>query len=314
MDKKYDGFVNTLRDKLKKINKDSRLTCGESMAEHTTFQTGGPADLYFAPPDKETLIRSWPPLLASGLPLFVLGGGANILVADKGIRGVVVDMKPLTHFRMEGDRFICETGMEISDAARESAARGYDGLAPFYSMPGTVGGALWMNARCYGRSISDTAVSALCLDKESGQVSQVPLAPEEFGYKQSPFQDGRRIMLEGEFRLSPGSPEELLEQMEGFKADRAQKGHFAAPSAGSVFKNDRRLGRPTGKIIDELGLRGAACGKARVSPAHANIIINEGGASAQDILDLIIRIEQEALDKKNIRLQREVLLVGEWER
>jgi UDP-N-acetylmuramate dehydrogenase len=312
---------------MKKINLGCEVRFDEPMSLHTTFRTGGPADLYAVPGTREELAAVVRFAAGEGLPVFPLGGGANILVSDRGIRGVVIDLSrfsavstrkaPDTDGPDSADRsgsatlFTAGAGLPVSDAAEIAAAMGLCGIENFYSMPGSVGGAVYMNARCYDRSVSDTLVSTAVMD-ERGEVRTEPVREGEFAYKRSPFQGKRLIVLEAVFRLTPGDPAELKKIMEGYRADREAKGHFAAPSAGSVFKNDRTFGAPTGVIIDRLGLRGISFGGAKLSDRHANIIVNAGEASSEEILRLIERLEREVFEATGFRLEREVILVGDW--
>lgn len=308
---------------MKKINLGCEVRFDEPMSLHTTFRTGGPADLYVIPGTREELAAIVRFAAGEGLPVFTLGGGANLLVSDRGIRGVVIEMSrfasvstlkaPDADGADSAMLFTAGAGLPVSDAAEIASAMGLRGIENFYAMPGSVGGAVYMNARCYDRSVSDTLVSTAVMD-ERGSTRTEPVREGEFAYKRSPFQGKRLILLEAVFRLTPGDPAELKRIMEGYRTDREAKGHFAAPSAGSVFKNDRAFGAPTGVIIDRLGLRGATCGGAKLSDRHANIIVNTGGASSDEILRLIERLEREVFEATGFRLEREVMLVGDWGR
>ena len=169
-----------------------------------------------------------------------------------------------------------------------------------------------MNARCYGSSIVDV-LSEVHLVDETGQAEVYRPREGDFGYKLSPFQSRRAVIIDAAFTLEPADPASLREEMRRFYSDREGKGHFAAPSAGSVFKNNRDFGSPTGAIIDTLGLRGHQIGGARISDRHANIIINTGNATATDILRLIELVERRVRVELGFELEREVLLVGDWE-
>ena len=180
-------------------------------------------------------------------------------------------------------------------------------------MPGSTGGAVWMNARCYGGEIAAvlTEVAYVARDGTPGRYTP---DPRDFGYKISPFQDGGRIITEVSFSVAvqPGSAPALWKQMREIEADRRSKGHFDAPCAGSIFKNDRRFGEPSGKIIDRVGLRGLRRGGAQVSPGHGNIIINTGTASAQDIRDLVTEVQDQVYRATGHLLDPEVLFLGDW--
>jgi len=288
---------------------------GEPMSGHCTFGVGGPADCFLRPSGEG--FRAFAAALlaragAQGVPVFVLGGGANIVVADSGIPGIVLDMGGWTGEagRTEGGmRF--RSGTELDDAARVAAEAGLSGLEFLAGMPGTVGGAVWMNARCYGREISDVLRETEGLDPAVNPPEgfRLPADPAEFGYKRSPFQDRRSLILYASFRLVPGDPGAIRTEMEGYRRDRLDKGHFRFPSAGSVFKNNPAFGGPTGKIIDGLGLRGLRIGGAQVAPWHGNIIVNTGGASASDIRALTLDLAARVRAATGFELEPEILFV-----
>ena len=168
-----------------------------------------------------------------------------------------------------------------------------------------------MNARCYDGEISQIFLWADAVD-ETGNLIRLPYREEEWSYKRSPFQDRNLVLLRAAFRLTPGDPDDLVRIMADHRADREKKGHFRRPCAGSVFKNDRRFGRPSGRIIDECGLKGLRVGDAAVAPWHGNIIINDGNARAGDIRALMERVRREVRDRTGFDLEPEVLLAGDW--
>ena len=284
------------------------------MGRHTTFRIGGPADALVAPGDPQEVRRVASFCREAGVPLFVLGAGANLLVADRGIRGVVLDTSRLTGIEVPADRpgtLQALAGTSVDALCRRACREGLAGLASFAAMPGLVGGSIWMNARCYEVSLSDRLEAVEVLEEDL-QVREREVRPEEYGYKRSPFQGGSAVILGGTFRLQPGDPARILEEMEARRLDREAKGHFLYPSAGSVFKNDRAFGQPSGRLIDSLGLKGARVGDAEVSPLHANIIVNRGAARAADVLALIRLVEERVRQRFGFELEREVLLVGDW--
>ncbi len=301
-----------LRERLKKFNIAGELRPDEPMRLHTSFRVGGPADLYAVPADPEDLAALLRFAREEGLPVFPLGEGANILVADAGIEGLVIDLSAFRGLRREGDVLAAGAGLPMSELADRSAAMGLAGAETFYAMPGSVGGSVFMNARCYGISVSDALAWAEYLDEDLARVRTEAL-PGEWDYKKSPFQGRRVVIIEAAFRLRPGDPAALRAAMDGFRRDRESKGHFSAPSAGSVFKNDRRFGSPTGRLLDGLDLRGFRIGGAKVSELHANIVVNSADATASDLLRLIRHMEKEARDRLGIELEREVICVGRWE-
>lgn len=309
------------------------------LAPWTTFRVGGPADALARPRSEEELIRLIRFARKSGIPITVLGGGANVVVGDAGIRGLVILTTGLDRIRREENRLYVGAGKPISDASAFAAEHGLAGLAFIYAMPGTTGGAIWMNARCYDGEIAPILREVRYLDIEGcgeredlhgaaragafGErrgarppgdhaVGVYQVVPEDFSYKISPFQDGRRIILEGVFDLAPSGGRDLWSEMRDHEDDRRRKGHFDAPCAGSIFKNNRAFGEPSGKIIDRLGLRGTQVGGARVSDLHGNIIINTGTASAGDIRTLTELVRERVRAETGFILEPEVLFIGEW--
>jgi UDP-N-acetylmuramate dehydrogenase len=353
--------VQTLRDFIEKINIRAKVTWNEPMSRHTTFGIGGPADALVRPADAESAARLLSAARAEGVGLFVLGGGANVLVGDKGIRGIVMDTGALRSARVEaasgeapapaGAReaiLVAGAGLAIDELCLEALALGLGGLEDFYGMPGSVGGAVYMNARCYEREMSqvlawvastpgvETTRGVETTDGEGRAARRTvgagpggTAAGEGWGYKRSPYQIGGaaagggappgeaagELVLEAGFRLTrldDDGAARAAAAMRARRADREAKGHYRLPSAGSVFKNDRSLGAPTGKLLDGLGLRGRSIGGAMVSPWHANIFVNSGGATASDMRALIDLARDEARKALGAELESEVLMVGEF--
>jgi UDP-N-acetylmuramate dehydrogenase len=317
-----------LRDFLQKINIRAKVTWGEPIAGRTSFGIGGPADALVLPETASDAAALLAAAAAEGIPHIVVGGGANILVGDGGIRGIVLDCGSLRGVRTEpsastGDPetlplLVAGAGLAIDELCLEALARGSGGLEDFYGMPGSVGGAVYMNARCYEREIAELLAWTLSADS-AGRLVQRPLQPAAWGYKRSPYQPGGEaageLVLEAAFRLKrldDAGAARAARAMRSRRADREAKGHYRLPSAGSVFKNDRSLGAPTGKLLDGLGLRGKSIGGAMVSPWHANIFVNSGGATAADMRALIELVRAEARDKLGVELEPEVIMVGEF--
>jgi UDP-N-acetylmuramate dehydrogenase len=291
------------------------LHYNESMSRHTTFKTGGPADIFIKPADVnelQTILKAVKGSLADNFPLFILGGGANLLVSDRGIRGIVIDMSMLNNVEISETGLLkCGAGITVDDAAEASYRAGFSGLDSFYGMPGTVGGGIWMNARCYGRSFSDILRSVTFLDDEY-DVKTMIISSADFAYKISPFQKIKSVIIEASFKLEHENPVLIRRNMENNKSDREKKGHYAAPCAGSIFKNNRAFGQPSGTIIDSIGLRGTKIGGAAISEGHANIIINTGGASSIDILKLIKLTQSEVKKAYGFDLDPEIQLIGDF--
>jgi UDP-N-acetylmuramate dehydrogenase len=306
----------TLRDFIEKINMKAEVIYDEPMALHTSLGIGGPADALVRPRDGVSARSAATAARDADIPLFVLGGGANILVGDKGIRGIVLDTGSLDCVGMEEDGFLfAGAGLSMERLCLEALARGLGGLENFAGMPGSVGGSAFMNARCYEREVADSFAWAEVLTRE-GSIRRHPFVPGEWAYKSSPFQVGGAaqgaVILAVAFKLEEGDPSRLAAVMRSRRADREAKGHYRLPSAGSIFKNNRGFGAPTGKLLDGLGFRGRRIGGAAVSAWHANIFVNAGGATAADMRSLIDLAREEASRRLGLELEPEVLLVGEF--
>jgi UDP-N-acetylmuramate dehydrogenase len=205
------------------------------------------------------------------------------------------------------------SGTSVDEAVETAAEKGFSGLEFLAGMPGSIGGALWMNARCYGREIADVLAAAEIIDFSAGEphIRQVP-SGEGFSYKRSPFQGKDNFILTASFRLYPGESEKIRAEMRRNRQDRQDKGHYRYPCAGSAFKNNHDFGKPTGQIIDELGMRGLTLGGVQAAPFHGNIVINTGDAAASDIRALMDEIAARVQAQTGFILEPEILFVGEW--
>lgn len=285
----------------------------EPMAPHSSFRIGGPADLFVLPGNAAEAAEVLRLCAHESVPAFLLGGGTNILVSDRGIRGAVVDLSRLTGIRAEDSVVTALAGAPVSDLAEEACARGLSGLEFAYSLPGSVGGAVWMNARCYGGEISDVLERVDYLEGAALEPRRYEKNSADWGYKKSPFQENGKVVLSASFRLRPGDPAEMRQKMRSYREDRERKGHFLHPCAGSIFKNNRAFGAPTGQLVDSMGLKGTRIGDAQIASYHGNIFINAGNARASDMRTLIEKVEREARARLGFDLEREVILVGEWD-
>jgi UDP-N-acetylmuramate dehydrogenase len=293
----------------------------EPMSVHTTFKVGGPADCWLRPKGENFpafcrgLFRNAQEV---GIPVFVLGGGANIVVSDKGIRGIVLDT---TAWKGEiarakndaADSLVFRSGTTMDEATEYAAAAGFSGLEFLAGMPGTIGGAVYMNARCYGREIADVLAWTDTITKEHSEynIKKIEHGQKEgFGYKLSPFQGKDCLILSACFNLKPGNKDDILHSMEKNRQDRKAKGHYDFPCAGSAFKNNHDFGKPTGQIIDELGLKGFGIGGAQIAPFHGNIVINKGGATALDITTLMSEVATRVKAATGFVLEPEIIFTG----
>jgi len=301
-----------VKNLFEKINIKSPILFDEPMFRHTSFKIGGPADVFVSPLNQADLLYILKICRNEVTPYFILGNGSNILVSDDGIEGVVIDTSSLSKIETTEIGIKAECGALISRVSEEALACSLSGMEFIYSMPGTVGGAIWMNARCYDVSIGDIIETISYLD-QGLTISTMKPEPSDFSYKKSPFQYKKTVILESTFKLLKGDPKTIKIEMDGHKNDREKKGQFLFPSAGSVFKNNRDFGKSTGEIIDSLSLKGFSIGDAMISTKHANIIVNNGKARAVDIDRLINYIEDRALQELGLSLETEILRVGRWQ-
>jgi UDP-N-acetylenolpyruvoylglucosamine reductase len=280
----------------------------EPLAKRTTFRVGGPADVYVEPAGESDLAAVLQFCAERGVPVFVLGRGSNLLVRDGGIRGVVLCLAQPAFSAIEitGERLRCGAGAKLKQVAVEARRAGLSGLEFLEGIPGSVGGALRMNAGAMGGQTFDAVESVRVMDR-AGNARDLPAAEIPAQYRTCPLLK-EEIALGAVFRGRPAAREEIERRMSAFSQKRwaAQP---AAPSAGCCFRNPATL--PAGRLIDELGLKGTRVGGAMVSLEHGNFIVNDGTATARDVLELIALLQARAKAGRGIELQTEVEIVGE---
>ena len=280
---------------------------GEKLSKHTSMNVGGPASLFIEPADTESLVYALKCCIEGKIEFFVLGGGSNVIFCDEGI-DVVICTRKLNSIKsgLEGGRTIkVGAGAVWAGVIQFCKRENLGGFEPFTGLSGTVGGALFMNASCFGLSTDSRLLNVTYLDTDDFKIKEYKKNPADWAYKVSPFNDGKKIILEAEFSVTEGFDKSLSEAT---IASRREKGHFKAPSAGSVFKNDGD--KIAGRLIDECGLKGKTVGGAQVAPWHANFIINpEGKATYKDVLALVELIKNEVYKKHGIQLKQEVLFI-----
>ena len=300
--------LNALLDALRKSCADARILLDEPMAAHTTFRVGGPADAVFLPRCAEQLIRALELARSLEVPTLVIGNGSNLLVRDGGIRGLVILLgEDFAEIEIGGTMLRAQAGARLSRVAQAAQAAGLAGLEFASGIPGTLGGGVAMNAGAYGGQISDALIEAeVVLD---GARRWYPLAELEMGYRSTmPLRRGG-IVTEARFQLRPDDPDAIEARMRELNARRRDKQPLNLPSAGSTFK--RPEGYFAGALIEGASLKGVSVGGAQVSPKHAGFIVNTGGATAADILNLIRHVQETVYAKDGVRLELEVRVVGE---
>ena len=288
------------------------------MSAHTTFRTGGSADLYIVPRNtKETaaLIRYFK---LNKLPYFVIGNGSNLLVSDKGYRGVVIDLgrNDGTEFTMlgyewQGDKLIADVGAGcfLSAVGNIAANIGATGFEELTGIPGCIGGACIMNAGAYGREMKDVVESVEIIDRD-GNIRKLARDEIEFRYRGSSLMDDGCIVCRAEIGLSKGNTEDIKAKCEELFNKRKESQPLEYPSAGSTFK--RPEGYFAGKLISDAGLKGYKVGGAEVSEKHAGFVINKDHATSEDIYKLIQDVKAKILDKDGVELEPEVRFLGDF--
>jgi len=290
-----------------RVSRATVIRPDEPLARHTTLRVGGPADVYIEPASEADLAEVVKFCRERELPLFVIGRGSNLLVRDGGIRGAVICLAHASFSRIDvaGERLHCGAGAKLKNVAVEAKRNGLSGLEFLEGIPGSVGGALRMNAGAMGGATFD-AVESVCLMDFTGHVRE--LASNEMAVEyRSCATLKNHIALGAVFKGAPAPRAEIEQRMQAF-SEKRWASQPAAPSAGCLFKNPAAI--PAGKLIDELGLKGTRVGGAVVSAEHGNFIVNEGSATARDVLELIAILQQRAKKERGIDLQAEVEIIG----
>lgn len=285
----------------------AQILTDEPMSRHTTFRVGGPADIIVQPSSPEEVVAAIKTAKGINQPVFVMGNGSNLLVKDGGMEGVVVLLGDrMSKITRTGTKIHAEAGAMLSRLSREALNAGLKGLVFASGIPGTVGGAVAMNAGAYGGQMSDVLVRAKVLIGE--EVKWMNREELEMGYRTTkPLKEGG-IVLEAEFELENGNIEELTAETNELSRRRREKQPLSLPSAGSTFK--RPEGYFAGALIEQAGLKGASVGGAQVSELHAGFVVNTGSATAGDILGLMKKIQDTVFEINGVMLEPEVRIVG----
>jgi len=280
----------------------------EAMCCHTSFRIGGPCDFFVIPETVDSLKEAYIEARRLGIPAYILGKGSNVLFSDEGYRGAVISTEKLSDVTVEGNVLTAGAGASFTHIAAVARDAGLSGLEFAYGIPGSVGGAVYMNAGAYGGQVSDCLISSTCFDPVSGHIIYTEGTEHSFGYRSSIYKmNPERVILTASFELTSGNKEEIRAYMDDIMGRRRDKQPLEYPSAGSVFK--RPEGHFVGQMIEELGLKGFAVGGAQVSEKHAGFIINRGGATAKDVLELIDHIKEKVNAAYGIMLECEVISV-----
>lgn len=286
----------------------AQILKNEAMSEHTTFRIGGPADYLLLPSRTEEVLAIVEWAKQCDVPITYLGNGSNILVRDGGIGGAVIQFgKQMDRIRHEGNKLIVGAGCILKDIADYAAKVHLAGFEYFVGIPGSIGGAVFMNAGAYGGEIESvvTAVTAVC---PSGKVRRYERDELDFGYRHSVFQENGCAICEVEITLTEGDSGSIREKLDDLTERRQSRQPLDMPSAGSTFK--RPVGYYAGTLIDQTGLKGLRVGGAEVSTKHAGFVVNAGGATAKDVIDLIKEVQKRVYEAHGVHLEPEVKMIG----
>lgn len=298
-----------LVNELYRIVGEQNVQIEELMSKHTTFRIGGPAQYFVTPQSTEELGQVVLLCNAEKMPYFVIGHGSNLLVSDKGMRCVVIQLyKNFEQFRIEEDRVYAQAGVmlcKLGQATKEASLTGFEFAA---GIPGTLGGAVMMNAGAYGGEMKDIVEYVQLMDRD-GNLIEKACDEMDFSYRHSIVENGDYIVIGATLKLEPGDQEAIATRMEELAIARKTKQPLEFPSAGSTFK--RPEGYFAGKLIMDAGLRGYQVGGAQVSEKHCGFVINKGGATAQDVLRLVDDVKKKVYEEFRVELEPEVRMVGE---
>lgn len=300
--------MNQTEKKFYNLFSESKILINEPLSKYTNTRTGGPADLLAFPHAVNELKNMIIEAKKLAIPVTVVGNASNLIVKDGGIRGLVLILVKLNQIKIENKNVIAQAGASLIDTTEAAYKLGLTGLEFAAGIPGSIGGAIFMNAGAYGGEISKVVHSVTILTR-NGEIRVYQNGDLDFGYRHSRIQDEKDIVLSARFGLETGNKKKIREAMDDFNFLRASKQPLEYPSCGSVFK--RPEGHYTGKLIHDAGLQGFQIGGAQVSLKHAGFIVNVGFATASDYLAVIKHIQKTILDKFHVQLETEVRIIGE---
>ncbi len=299
-----------IREKFCELLGKDKVLFEEPMSSHTTFRIGGPAEVFLMPESYEQIRSALALCREEGLPYFVLGNGSNLLVSDSGYRGVIIQMdRNMGDIELKGTEIRACAGALLSSVAAAARKASLTGFEFAGGIPGTLGGAVVMNAGAYGGEMKDVLREVTVMTKE-GDIRVIPSDRLELGYRTSIIKKAGYLVLEAVISLEKGDPQAIQEKTKELASKRTEKQPLDYPSAGSTFK--RPEGYFAGKLIMDSGLRGFRVGGAQVSEKHCGFVINTGGATAKDVKELMDHVIRTVKEKYNITLEPEVKFLGEF--
>lgn len=297
--------------KLKQYIPEERIKINEPMSNHTTFKIGGPVQFMVLPQSTLEVQQVLQLCRQEGYPVLVFGLGSNLLVSDRGFPGVAIKLgNHLKSSYISGNEIFAEAGIRLSELSKKAAASGLSGLEFAEGIPGSLGGAVVMNAGAYDGEIKDVLVEILAMDSD-GNLITYSASDLNLGYRSSILLNTDLIVLSALLKLKPDQPAEIQARMKEFAKSRREKQPLEYPSAGSTFK--RPEGFYVGPLIEKMGLKGFSIGGAQVSVKHAGFIVNTGNATASDVIGLIRYIQQKAREQHGVELEPEIRIIGPME-
>ena len=309
MGKNNNHNIKALQTALLETLPSTRVREEEYLRHHTTFKIGGPADLFVEPTTMAELSFALRTIHEFDVPVTIIGCGSNILVKDGGIRGAVVSVRHMTQIMDCNDNVLCiGSGYMLKDASEFAWENGLTGLEFAIGIPGTLGGAVFMNAGAYDGEMSHVVTAVRAVDFQ-GNIKEYDASHLDFGYRHSVFHDNHEVIGEVIMTLKPGDKNVIKARMDELTEKRESKQPLEFASAGSTFK--RPPGYFAGTLIEQTGLQGLSVGDAQVSHKHAGFVINTGSASAKDVLDLIAEVQRRVYDQHGVHLEPEVRMIGE---
>ncbi|ALV21901.1 MAG: UDP-N-acetylmuramate dehydrogenase [Carnobacterium sp.] len=297
-----------LIEQMKKVFPNSMIKANEPLSLYTYTETGGPADILVLPKEKEEVAAMVRWINEQQVPLTVLGNASNLIVKDGGIHGVVMVLTEMNDITVNRHQITVQSGARLIDTSYAALEAGLTGLEFACGIPGSIGGAVFMNAGAYEGEVSEVIHTVTILTRD-GEIKTLKNKDLEFSYRHSAIQETRDIVLEVEFHLEKGKPADIKKRMEELTFLRESKQPLEYPSCGSVFK--RPTGYFTGKLIQEAGLQGKIWGGAQISEKHAGFIVNIAQATATDYIELIAYIQKVILENTGVELVPEVRIIGE---
>ena len=324
----YKNLIETLQNYEAFLGKISE---NENLAPKTTFKIGGKARLYIEPENFYSFQIALRQIIKQKIKFFILGGGSNVVFPDTDLDYIVLSTRAFSNVdRLKHDELpldfekitlakdqvliTCFSGTPVATLVNYCTEHSISGVEQFAGLPGSVGGAVYMNARCFDKSISDIIYYTTYMDLSDEKITlhHDLFNKDEWDYKKSPFQNQNKFITTATFLLTQKSEKErphIESECKKYIAERVSKGHFKYPSAGSVFKNNRAFKKPSGQIIDEAGLRGYTIGGAKIADFHGNFIVNVNNAKAQDVFDLVKYVQKEVKNKYDFLLEPEIIFV-----